>query len=58
MVPGYGTEYEENPSSHHGGMHEDGLPDRRTDGLTDVNKSTTFFSEISQHSKSLKTKWP
>ena len=27
MVPDYGTQYEGNPSSHHGGMLEDGLTD-------------------------------
>ena len=31
MVPDHGTQYEENPSSHHGGMHEEGLPDEWTD---------------------------
>ena len=29
MVPDHGTQYEENPASHHGGMREDG----QTDGL-------------------------
>ena len=33
VVPDDGTEYEENPSSHHGGMLEDGLTDRLTDGM-------------------------
>ena len=28
MVPDHGTQYEENPSSHHGGMHEDGHLER------------------------------
>ena len=27
MVPDHGTQYEENPSSHHGGMHVDGQTD-------------------------------
>ena len=31
MVPDHGTEYEENPSSYHGGMHKDGHPDWQTD---------------------------
>ena len=31
MVPDYGTQNEENPSSHHGGMRKDGQSDRRTD---------------------------
>ena len=25
IIPDHGTKYEENSSSHHGGMHEDGL---------------------------------
>ena len=28
MVPDHGTQYKENPSSKHGGMHKDGLTDR------------------------------
>ena len=32
MVPDHGTQYEENPSSHHGGMHEDFPTDGQTDG--------------------------
>ena len=32
MAYGTGTQYEENPSSHHGGMREDGLMDGLTDG--------------------------
>ena len=31
MVPDQGTQYEENPSSHHRGMREDKHPDRQTD---------------------------
>ena len=31
MVPNHGTQYEENPPSHQGGMHKDGP----TDGWTD-----------------------
>ena len=31
MVPDHGTQYEENPSSHQWGMHEDGYLDRQTD---------------------------
>ena len=31
MVPDHGTQYEDNPSSHHGGMYKD----RQTDGLTE-----------------------
>ena len=31
MVPDHGTQYEEKPSSHHGGMPED----KQMDGLTD-----------------------
>ena len=27
IVPGHGTQYGENPSTHHGGMHEDELTD-------------------------------
>ena len=34
MVPNHVTQYEENPFSHHGGMHEDGHADRQLDGLT------------------------
>ena len=34
MVPDHGTQYEENPYSHHGGMHEDGKTDRQTDSQT------------------------
>ena len=30
MEPDYGTQYEENPSSHQGGMAEDGHPDKWT----------------------------
>ena len=29
MVADQGTQYEENPSSNHGGMHEDGLTNRQ-----------------------------
>ena len=32
MVSDHDTQYEENPSSHHGGIHEDGL----TDGLDPI----------------------
>ena len=35
VVPDHGTQHEGNPSSHHGGMHEDGWMDGLTDGLTD-----------------------
>ena len=35
MVPNNGTQYEENPYSHHGGMRKDEHLDRRLDGLTD-----------------------
>ena len=35
MVPDDGTPYEENPSSHHGGMLEDGLMDRQMEWPTD-----------------------
>ena len=35
VVPNHGTQYDENPSSHRGGMFEDGLTDRLTDGWTD-----------------------
>ena len=30
MISDHGTQYEGNPSSHHGGMFEDGLTDGRT----------------------------
>ena len=30
LVPDHGIQYEENPASQHGGMHMDGLTDRRT----------------------------
>ena len=33
MVHDHGTQYEENPASHHGGMREDGLTGRRTDSF-------------------------
>ena len=33
MVPDHDTQYEENPSTHHGGMHEDGHLWILTDGL-------------------------
>ena len=36
MVPDHGTQYDGNPLSHHGGMLEDGLTDRRIAELTDV----------------------
>ena len=29
MVPDHGSQYEENPSSHHRGMHKDGLTNRQ-----------------------------
>ena len=31
MVPDHDAQYEENPSSHHGGMHNDGLTDKQMD---------------------------
>ena len=31
MVPDHGTQYEESPSSHHRGMHENRHPDGQTD---------------------------
>ena len=34
MVSDHGAQYEENPSSHHGGMLEDGLTDGQLDRLT------------------------
>ena len=35
MLPDHDTQYEENQSSHHGGVHEHGHPDGLTDRLTD-----------------------
>ena len=35
MVSDHGTQYEENPSSQYGGMHEDGQMNGLTDGSTD-----------------------
>ena len=37
MVPDYGTQYEENPSSHYGGIHEDELMDWTTLSLCHTN---------------------
>ena len=34
MVPDHDTKYEENPSSHHGGMYEDEQIERQTDRWT------------------------
>ena len=34
MIPDHGTQYEENPASHHGRMNKDRHPDGRRDGLT------------------------
>ena len=39
MVPDHGTQYEENPASHHGGILEDGLTDAWLDGRTNWTHS-------------------
>ena len=42
IVPDYGTQYEGNPTSHHGAMLEDGLTYRQMDGWLDMPMEGTL----------------
>ena len=46
MVPDHSTKYEENPASHHGGMHKDGLTDGCRDGQMDGRSRLFLYSLI------------
>ena len=59
VVPDHGTQYEESPSIHHGGMCEDRHPDGRLDrlpcALTDWTRSYILRSHLGRTGHNITT---